>query len=204
MFSHYLSGFVVAIGLIVAIGAQNAWVLGMSIRRQYPYTIASVCFTIDALLMAVGVVALGHIQRLLPAAIPWLTYIGVAMLVGLGIQAFYRVFTTHQGLKVEEAAPPIQSRAKVVVLAMTLSLLNPHVYLDTVVLIGNIAAIQEHPWVFWMGSASASVVWFLSLAALGKPLSVWLISPRRWQIFDAVIGIIMFWVAWSLLNSTGH
>ncbi|MDN3648588.1 LysE family transporter [Reinekea marina] len=202
MFAQYLSGFVVAIGLIVAIGAQNAWVLGMSIRRQYPYTIATVCFTIDALLMAVGVVALGHIQRLLPSIIPYLTYIGVAMLIGLGIQAFYRVFTTHQGLEVSRPEAAVKSRSHVIVLAMTLSLLNPHVYLDTVVLIGNIAAIQEQPWIFWLGSASASVAWFLMLAALGKPLSVWLISPLRWQIFDAIIGVIMFWVAWSLLKST--
>jgi L-lysine exporter family protein LysE/ArgO len=203
MLTQYVSGFVVAIGLIVAIGAQNAWVLGMSIRRQFPYTIAVVCFSIDAALMAIGVVALGHIQELLPQFIPWLTYLGVAMLLGLAIQAFYRAVTTHHGLVVAGDSARMTSRAKVVGLAMTLSLMNPHVYLDTVVLIGNIAAVQAQPWIFWLGSASASVAWFLTLAALGKPLSKWLISPKRWQMFDSIVGVIMLWVAWALLNSTG-
>lgn len=192
-----LSGFVVAIGLIVSIGAQNAWVLGMSIRGHYPWTIAVICFTIDALLMAIGVVFLQSLQQLIPSLVTWMSLLGIAILLFLAVQAFYRAATLRSGLTANSVGA-VKTRRQVAVTAMAISLLNPHVYLDTVLLIGGIASVQPNPWLFWTGSALASVVWFSSLAALGKPLSRWLNSAKRWQLFEVIIGLIMLWVAASL------
>lgn len=192
-----LSGFVVAIGLIVSIGAQNAWVLGMSIRGHYPWTIAVICFTIDSLLMAIGVVFLQSLQQLIPSLVTWMSLLGILILLFLAAQAFYRAATLRSGLTANTQGA-VKTRRQVAVTALAVSLLNPHVYLDTVLLIGGIASVQPSPWLFWTGSALASIVWFSSLAALGKPLSRWLNSTKRWQLFEVIIGVIMLWVAASL------
>jgi len=192
-----LQGFGVSIGLIVAIGAQNAWVLGKSIRGIHPFAIATVCLTIDALLMAIGVVALKQVQEILPGIVPWMTWAGILMLCWLAGQAYWRAWHQHNGL---EAGTEDQnhSLSGVIITAVTISLLNPHVYLDTVVLIGGLASISDQPWLFWTGGAMASAVWFLSLAAVGKPLSRWLVSVKRWQAFEVLVGSFMLWIAYGL------
>lgn len=193
-----LAGFTVALGLIVAIGAQNAWVLSMSVRRIYPWHIAVVCFTLDAVLMAIGVLFMKQLQSWLPALVPVFTLMGVGLLVWLALQAALRAFQGNNGLRTDEQATP-KSLTKVVITAMGVTLLNPHVYLDTVILVGSIAAASNHPWLFWLGAASASVVWFSLLAGIGKPLSIWLKSTRRWQIFDGTMAVLLAGVAYSLL-----
>jgi L-lysine exporter family protein LysE/ArgO len=193
----FLTGFFVSIGLIVAIGAQNAWVLGMSIRRCYPWMIAFICLFIDATLMAVGVIAFQSLQQWLPAILPWFTWVGILMLLWLALQAAIRVIRGTSGLQADRNSKEMTA-LQVVLSILAISLLNPHVYLDTVVLIGSIAAVRAMPWVFWSGAALASAAWFLSLAAIGKPLSRWLKSPRRWRFFDSGLMVIMAWMAFGL------
>ncbi|EAR09505.1 LysE/ArgO family amino acid transporter [Reinekea blandensis] len=198
--SDFLTGYSVALGLIVAIGAQNAWVLGMSVRRQHPWAIAVVCFTVDALLMALGVLSVSQIQQWVPGLVPWMTWLGIAILVWLCVSALLRVVRGNNGLKTVSEVKML-SRWQAVFAALTITLLNPHVYLDTVVLVGSLAVTAEHPWVFWMGAALASTSWFSALAALGRPLSRWLSSVRRWQVFDGLMALIMAWVALALYQS---
>lgn len=197
--SPVLTGFGIAIGLIVAIGAQNAWVLGMSVRRIHPWAIASVCFTIDALLMAIGVLFFGRIQQWLPGIVPWLTWVGILMLAWLALQAAKRAWQGSEGLQASAEEKRLSLR-KAMTVAAAISLLNPHVYLDTVVLVGSLASTSEQPWLFWIGAASASVLWFSSLAAIGGHLRNWLVSKRRWQIFDGGMSLVMASVAVSLLH----
>lgn len=189
-----VTGFGVAMGLIVAIGSQNAWVLSMSVRGFHGWAISTVCFLIDALLMALGILLFQRVQSLLPPLIPWLTLIGVVLLVWLAIQAAMRAWRGSGRLESADITvkPALISA---VFTALAISLLNPHVYLDTVVLIGSIASSSSEPWLFWVGSASASLVWFYSLAWAGKPLRKWLSSPFRWRLFDSGMAIIMSIVA---------
>jgi L-lysine exporter family protein LysE/ArgO len=197
MMSFYLHGFFLGLGLIVAIGAQNAWVLGMSLRRYHAYTVASVCIAIDAILMAVGVLFFKQIQAVLPSLIPWFTWAGVLILLWLAFQALMRVIKGQSGLEANQ--PQIQmSKSRAVISALAISLLNPHVYLDTVVLLGSVASATERPWLFYFGSASASLCWFMLLASMGKPLRTILRSPFRWRCFDATICLLMTWMAFSL------
>lgn len=193
----FIKGFLLSLGLIVAIGAQNAWVLGMSIRRIHPWLIAFVCMTLDALLMAVGVMSFKQISVWLPGIVPWLTATGILMLLWLAFQALRRAIGGQSGLEANAEAKTVTA-AQAVGTALAISLLNPHVYLDTVVLVGSLATTSASPWLFWTGAATGSAVWFLSLAALGIPLRRWLRSPNRWRCFDAGLFVVMSWMAFGL------
>ncbi|ATX76018.1 MAG: LysE family transporter [Reinekea forsetii] len=190
----YLTGLTLALGLIVAIGSQNAWVLSMSLRGQRPWPIALVCMSVDVVLMAIGVVAFARIQAWLPGLVPWFTAMAVLLLVVLAWQAGRRAIRGQSGLTANLEQPTLGLR-QAVLAALAMSLLNPHVYLDTVVLLGSLAAASQQPWLFWSGSASASILWFSALAAAGKPLSRWLSSPRRWRLFDTLMALFMAWMA---------
>lgn len=189
-----------ALGLIVAIGAQNAWMLSMSIRGQHPWVIAAVCIVIDCVLMALGITTLGWLQRQLPVLVPWMTAAGIALLLFLIAQNIKRVVQGNSGL-VTSGEVALLSKGAVALQAASISLLNPHVYLDTVVLIGSLGTVQPAPWLFWFGGVVASTLWFSSLAALGRPLGRWLKSPFRWRVFDGIISLLLTWVVYGLYRT---
>lgn len=195
-----LTGFGISLGLIVAIGAQNAWVLNKSIRREHPWVVAAICASIDATLITLGVYSIESLQQQLPRLIPAMTWLGVALLCWLGGQAFKRAWQGNGGLLTSQQRGP-HSVWKIAGQAAAISLLNPHVYLDTVVLIGSVGVQQSNPTAFVVGAGSASILWFFSLAAFGRLLGPKLQSPRAWRIFDTLIGIIMLLVALSLVST---
>jgi len=193
-----LTGFVVALGLIIAIGAQNAWVLSKSIRGEHPQVIAAVCITIDTSLIILGVYGLSIVQGYVPMLVPVLTWLGIGLLSWLAIGAFRRAWQGSSGLQANTAGP-VASAGGIALQAMMISLLNPHVYLDTVILIGSVGAQQAVPALFVLGAAMASCFWFVSLTSMAGRLSRFLSSPTRWRWFDSVIGCLMLLVAASLL-----
>lgn len=194
----FLTGFGVAIGLIVAIGAQNAWVLSKSLRGEHPAVIAVVCFTIDAALITLGVFGLNTVQAWLPGLVPLLTWLGIALLCWLAAQSFWRAWQGTGGL-LAAGAGERGSAWRLAGQAMVISLVNPHVYLDTVVLVGSVGAQQTQPGLYAIGASLASVVWFSGLAGLGRSLGGWLSSPLHWRVFDALIGLVMVTVAITLV-----
>lgn len=193
----FLTGFGVAIGLIVAIGAQNAWVLSKSLRGEHPAVIAVVCFSIDAVLITLGVYGLSRVQAVLPGLVPVLTWMGVGLLCWMAAQSYWRAWQGSAGLQAVGSMSQ-QSAYRAAGQALLISILNPHVYLDTVVLIGSVGAQQAEPALYTVGAVIASVVWFSSLAGLGRRLRGWLSSPLHWRVFDAGIGSVMVVVAVSL------
>lgn len=198
--TSFFTGLAVGLGLIVAIGAQNAWVLSMSIRGQHPRIIAAVCIVIDGLLMALGIATLGWLQQQLPALVPWMTGAGIALLLFLIAQNIRRVIRGSPGL-LASGEVVLLPKGAVALQAAAISLLNPHVYLDTVVLIGSVGIAQPMPWLFWLGGVVASTLWFSCLAALGRPLGRWLKSPTRWRVFDSVISLFLAWVVFGLYRT---
>lgn len=198
MLASFFTGFAVSIGLIVAIGAQNAWVLSRSLRGEHRWVLALVCAGVDAILIVTGVFGLDRVQRLLPALVPVLTWLGVGLLLYLAAQSLLRAW---QGTSVLVASSTVAATGAWVLAgqALAISLLNPHVYLDTVVLIGSVGAQQPAPGWYALGAALASLSWFSALAGLGRYLQQWLRSPWHWRCFDAVIGGVMVLVAVSLL-----
>lgn len=198
MLVSMMTGFAVSLGLIVAIGAQNAWVLSRSLGGEHRLVLALVCAGVDAVLIVSGVFGLDRVQRLVPALVPVLTWLGVALLLYLAAQSLLRAW---QGSSVLLAGPAAAATGAWALAgqALAISLLNPHVYLDTVVLIGSVGAQQPAPGFYALGAALASLCWFSALVGLGRYLQQWLRSPWHWRCFDALIGLVMVMVAVSLV-----
>lgn len=191
-----VQGFLLGAGLIVAIGAQNAFVLRQGLRREQVFVTAAVCFLCDAALIVLGVAGLGAVisaSRVLRTA----AAVGGAVFLGYyGLRSFRSAAGVAGPHALNGAEAPAVRRTAAVT-ALALSLLNPHVYLDTVVLIGSVGA-QYDPGgrsLFAAGAALASLVWFFGIGYGAGLLSGWFRSPRTWRWLDAVVGCVMWAVA---------
>lgn len=197
--SEIAQGFVLGGSLIAAIGAQNAFVLSLSLRRNHEWLAATICCACDVLLICAGTGGLGVLLETMPALNRWIAAFGVVFLFGYGLMAF-RSMLRHNRLEAGER--PLLTRRKAVLVTLMLTLLNPHVYLDTVLLIGSIANTRfpDTQWWFALGACMASVTWFYGLAAFAKVLTPLFRKPRTWQVLDGLIGITMWAIAWSLMG----
>ncbi len=191
----YLNGLFVGAGLIIAIGAQNAFILGQSLKREYHISAALLCMVCDALLILAGIFGLSVLLQGSPLGMQLARWGGVTFLVGYAIVALWRAVAP--GALHAEQQPP-RSRRAVLLSTLAVTLLNPHVYLDTVVLIGAIGAQQSSPLRFAIGAVSSSVLWFTTLALAGARLSPWLARPGTWRIIDGAVAVMMLSVAWGL------
>lgn len=194
----WATGFIVALGLIVAIGAQNAWVLSQSMRGQHRAVIASVCILCDSVLIILGVYSVHHLREWMPPLVPVLTWAGVALLLWLAFRAAQRALKGSSGLQGNQSVQR-QSAWQIGLTALAITLLNPHVYLDTVVLIGSVGSAQQHKLAFVIGACMASLVWFSLLTGLAPRLAVYLRSPKHWRIFDSGMAALLCLVAISLI-----
>lgn len=197
--SVYFTALTLTLSLIVAIGAQNAFVLQQAIRRQYITAVVIVCVVLDGILMSIGVLGMGAIIGQSPKLLRWLAIIGGGALVFYGIQALLRMLKT-QALTSNANNTP-KTIQKVLLDLLLISLLNPHVYLDTVVLVGSIGARQpEHlRTVFLLGSCSASLVWFTTLGYGGGMLHPLFAKPIAWKVLDGLVALMMFTLAFGLI-----
>ncbi|HAY49953.1 LysE/ArgO family amino acid transporter [uncultured Thalassospira sp.] len=198
MLLTYATGFGLGGGLIIAIGAQNAFVLGQGLRRNHPLMVALVCALCDAILIAAGVAGLGT----LIAAYPLLTKIaawgGGAFLIWYGIGAFRRLFETET---LSDDTRSKKGWKAVLSTTLAVTLLNPHVYLDTVVMLGGIGGQYpaDERLGFALGAMTASFVWFFSIALGAAWLAPYVARPITWKIVDAITCAVMWLVAYSLL-----
>jgi len=195
--ASYINGLFVAAGLIVAIGAQNAFVLAQGLRREHHLPAAMVCMVCDAVLIMAGIFGLARLLQAHPLALEVTRWGGVVFLVGYALLALRRALGPQAMQRID--APP-RSLRTVLLATLGVTLLNPHVYLDTVVLIGSIGAQQRVPALFAFGAATASVLWFLSLALGAARLAPWLARPGTWRAIDLGVAIMMLSVAWSLIK----
>lgn len=197
-----LAGFGFGLSLIVAIGAQNAFVLRQGLRREHVGVVVLICALADALLIGFGVAGLGT----LITSVAWLLIViellGGLFLLGYGIFALRRVFIPET-LHADQSSPSLSLRSAITTV-LALTFLNPHVYLDTVLLLGSIASTYgELRWMFAIGAMCASVMWFSALGFGARLLAPLFTRPIAWRILDAFIAIIMFALAASLLVSFG-
>lgn len=206
MTSAFFLGFLTGLGLIVAIGAQNAFVIRQGVRRRHAYTVAAIGATCDVVLIAVGVAGVGTAI----AQNAWLARIaawgGAAFLIGFGLMAAWNaVRRDHKGLDDAEAdldvADRLRSRAAAVSAMLAVSLLNPHVYLDTVVLLGSIGGqlTFDGRILFFAGASIASVIWFFGIAFGAVALSPVFRKPLMSRVLDGFVALVMFVIAALLL-----
>ena len=197
MWQSYLNGLLVAFGLIMAIGTQNAFVLAQSLRREHHLPVAAFCVVCDALLVAAGVFGLATILAQNPVLLGIARWGGAVFLLWYGTQALRRAFSASS---LEQSAGQTARSLKAVMLsALAVTLLNPHVYLDTVLLIGSLGAQQSVPGAYVVGAASASLLWFFTLALGAAWLAPWLARPGTWRILDLLVAVMMFTVAGQLI-----
>ncbi|MCQ4327292.1 LysE/ArgO family amino acid transporter [Pseudomonas stutzeri] len=196
MWQSYINGLLVAAGLIMAIGAQNAFVLAQSLRREHHLPVAALCILCDVLLVSLGVFGLAAVLASNPLLLEVTRWGGAAFLLWYGVLALRRA-ARPQSLQGGNAAP--RSRRAVLLAALAVTLLNPHVYLDTVVLIGSLGAQQPEPGAYTLGAASASTLWFLALALGGAWLAPWLARPLTWRLIDLGVAAMMFAIAAQLI-----
>lgn len=193
-------GFALGGSLIVAIGAQNAYVLRQGLRRQHVLAITTTCFFIDLVLIAAGAGGFGRLVAAAPWAVSLAAWGGAAFLIVYGLRAFRAAL--HPGaLTAEDQAERPQGVLAAIGTALAISLLNPHVYLDTVILIGSIAGqfpASTRPW-FLAGAMCASGIWFYGLGFGAGRLAPLFARPVAWRVLDFLIGCIMWAIAASLI-----
>ncbi|MBX3621714.1 MAG: amino acid transporter [Rhizobacter sp.] len=198
--SAFLQGWLMTAGLIVAIGAQNALVLRQGLMRAHVGPIVVVCTLSDWLLISLGVFGLGAAVQSSPVLLQLFRYGGAAFLLAYGLRSAYRAWQGHAALEQDASRGTGLTAALVSTLALTY--LNPHVYLDTVVLLGSVGA-QHGPQgriAFAVGAGLASLMWFVTLGFGASAASRWLRRPGAWRVIDAGVAVVMFGVAAQLLN----
>jgi len=194
-----LAGLGFGLGLIVAIGAQNAYVLRQGIRREHIGVVVAVCAVSDVLLITVGAAGVGAVIARHTTALAVVTVLGAGVLFGYAVQAVRRVVRpTAFGVSRQNGSEETRS-GSVVLAALALTWLNPHVYLDTVVLLGSISATYAAPWLFALGAAIASIGWFVVLGFGARLLAPVFARPGAWRVFDAGVAVVMTGIAAKLL-----
>jgi L-lysine exporter family protein LysE/ArgO len=189
------TGFALATGLIVAIGAQNAFVLRQGLAREHVGTVVLFCALADALLMTLGVLGAGRALAAAPQLAALLAGGGALFLLAYGVRALARAWRPQQ---LEAARSDTRTtRAAVLAQAAAFTLLNPHVYLDTVLLVGAVGAQQPLAarGAFLAGACSASATWFALVGYGARALAPWFAQPSAWRALDAAVGFTMLWLA---------
>lgn len=191
LLSTAAAGFGLGLSLIIAIGAQNAYVLRQGIRAEHVTTVVTICAISDAVLILVGISGIGLVLEQVPDAITVIRWLGAAFLVGYGLLAARRAVSPHvlEASRNDEGT----SRKAAVMTVSALTWLNPHVYLDTVLLVGSVANTHGSGdrWVFGAGAVVGSLLWFGALGYGARLLRGVFARPSAWRILDGAIAVIM-------------
>jgi L-lysine exporter family protein LysE/ArgO len=196
----FLHGLAISFGLIVAIGAQNAFVLRQGLRREHVGSVVFFCALADAALITAGVFGMAQALNDRPQWAMALALIGAVFLAWYGWKALQRMRNPAQ-LKASEGGDNL-SRLHAIAQAAAFTLLNPHVYLDTVVLVGSMGAQQPDDLQIWfvMGASVASAIWFSLLGFGARWLAPRFAHPKAWQVLDGIIGLTMWLLAALMLR----
>ena len=200
MASPLLIGFLTSLTLIAAIGAQNAFVLRQGIRREHVMAVVSVCAVSDLLLIVAGIAGIGAVITAHPQTVTVAKIGGAVFLLGYGLLAARRALRPSAMTATGDGPARL---APVLLTCLALTFLNPHVYLDTVVLLGTLANQQaDGRWLFGVGAVTASVVWFVSLGFGARRLAGLFATPLTWRILDGLIAATMIVLGLSLALSS--
>jgi L-lysine exporter family protein LysE/ArgO len=193
-----ISGFLLGLSLIVAIGAQNAFVLRQGLRREHVFAVCAVCALSDLALIAAGVAGFGALVTAMPWAAPAMRYGGGLFLAAYGARSLWAAWRNNGGL--DPAADEPKSLGVTILTCLAFTWLNPHVYLDTVVLLGSISTGYAGQRVaFAAGAGTSSVLFFFTLGYGARLLRPLFANPRAWRVLDVFIGVTMLALAVKLV-----
>lgn len=193
-----VAGFGLGLSLILAIGAQNAFVLRQGIRRSHVLAVCLTCAISDALLIAAGVAGFGTLTKAAPWIEPVMRWGGAAFLIAYGARAFLSAW--RGGAALEATGQGGEGLRGVLLTCLALTWLNPHVYLDTVVLLGAVSAQYEDRLSFALGAMTASFVFFFTLGFGARRLAPLFARPVSWRLLDAGVGVLMWAIAATLIR----
>jgi L-lysine exporter family protein LysE/ArgO len=182
-------GFGTGLALIVAIGSQNAFVLRQGIRGEHVAAVVLVCSVSDAILIAAGIAGVGALLQANPVIVHLVRYAGAAFLVAYGVLAARRAL--RPGALTASGRQPAVGLGAALSTVIALTWLNPHVYLDTVLLLGSVANQQTQRWWFGAGAIAASLVWFSALGFGARALRPFFARPSSWRILDGLVAAVM-------------
>lgn len=189
----FLPGVLTSMSLIMAIGAQNAFVIRQSLTRQHVLPLVLICAIADATFIALGIAGLGAVIQGLPWLLEILRWFGVAYLTWFGINSLRSAF---KGQALDAGTADSKTLKQVVISVLGFTFLNPHFYLDTVILLGSIGnSFGESRWVFAAGATLGSIIWFFSIGYGARAASKYMSKPIFWKVLDIVIACIMFAIA---------
>jgi L-lysine exporter family protein LysE/ArgO len=197
-----LAGLATGLSLIVAIGAQNAYVLRLGLARQHVGLAVAICAASDVVLIFAGVAGIGGIVRAVPAVLDIVRWVGVAYLVAYAVRSFWRAGRPGSLEPAQAAGPSVRA---VALTTLAFTLLNPHVYLDTVLLLGSLGnQYGADRWRFAAGAATGSILWFSGLGFGARAAARLMSRPATWRILDVAIGLVMLAVAAGIATTSVH
>ena len=195
----FISGFGLSLSLILAIGAQNAFVLKQGIKKEHVFVVCFICALSDAILIFLGVSGFGYLIEQFPSLQTFARYGGFAFLFVYGLKSLYSAWKMSHELKPEGVAVP--TLLKTVLLTLAFTWLNPHVYLDTVILLGAVSTkFGESSTLFGLGAMSASFAFFFSLGYGARLLAPLFQKALAWKILEFLIGLVMLSLAFMILG----
>lgn len=202
--SYYFQGLALGAAMILPLGPQNAFVMNQGIRRQYPLMVAGLCALSDLILICAGIFGGSAVLMQSPWLMALVTWGGVAFLLWYGFGALKTAFS--QQLELANAEVLKQGRWRIIATMLAVTWLNPHVYLDTFVVLGSLGgqlAAEPKRW-FALGTISASFIWFFGLALLAAWLAPRLRTAKAQRIINVVVGVIMWFIAFQLAKDGIH
>ncbi|GHB72749.1 amino acid transporter [Psychrosphaera saromensis] len=196
-----LKGLILGAGMIIPIGAQNSFILNQGIKRNHHILAATICIICDVLLISIGILGGGKLISSNELLMLFITIGGILFLLiygGMSLRSAFR--NQYHSVKASDKRP---NRKMIIATTFAVTLLNPHVYLDTIIILGSVGGTFEGDdrVAFALGTILASVLWFYALAIAAAKLAPWLSRSKVQQVIDIVVGMIMFVVAYSLLDS---
>lgn len=197
--TDYFSGFLLGLSLIFAIGSQNAFVLKQGLRREHVFLICLFCAVSDSLLISAGVAGFGAVTARYPHVVDVAKIAGSLFLLLYGLLSLYNSVKVSHALSTDGEV--VTSLTKALLLCFGFTWLNPHVYLDTLVLVGMVSTGASSKLLFASGAVSASFVFFFALGYGARLLTPLFAKPKAWNILDALVGILMLYLAWHLYHS---
>lgn len=204
MLSYYFQGLALGAAMILPLGPQNAFVMNQGIRRQYPLMVAGLCALSDLVLICAGIFGGSAVLMQSPWLMALVTWGGVAFLLWYGFGALKTAFS--QQLELANAEVLKQGRWRIIATMLAVTWLNPHVYIDTFVVLGSLGgqlAAEPKRW-FALGTISASFIWFFGLALLAAWLAPRLRTAKAQRIINVVVGVIMWFIAFQLAKEGIH
>ncbi|MBI0029098.1 amino acid transporter [Gilliamella sp. B14448G11] len=199
--SEILRGALISASLIIAIGAQNLFVLKQGLLRNHIFYVSGICFICDFVLMSIGILGVGTFISTNPLITNILAILGALFLLWYGFKAFKSAIKGTSSMQVQSQNSNDNSLVKVILATLAITLLNPHVYLDTVVIVGGIAGTlsSEQKIAFLIGAVCVSFIWFFSIGYGARLLTPLFKQKRMWVILDCLVGLVMFYIAYRLI-----